>query len=151
MDTYAGIAAIISAMTALVAVFVGPVMTARIQRRGRLSGMRETWINDLRKTLSSVVSHAEACAAMLVQSREINEDFKRTYDFLVQLEGKAKMMLNPKESDHRRLQEKLEQIVALVNDQTIQSAAKMDKTRTLTTEMIPIAQAVFKEAWDKAK
>ena len=151
MDTYAGIAAIISATTALVAVFVGPVMTSRIQRREKLSGMREKWINDLRETLSSVVSHAEACAAMLIQSREINEEFKKTYDFLVQLEGKAKMMLNPKEAPHRQLQEKLEQIVALVNDQTMQSTEKMDKTRKLTTAMIPVAQAVFKEAWDRVK
>ena len=66
MDMYAGIAAVVSAVTALVAVFVGPLMTARIQRRDRLSGMREKWIYELRDALSSVVSHAEACAAMPV-------------------------------------------------------------------------------------
>ena len=58
---------------------------------------------------------------------------------------------NPSEKDHRQLQGKLEEIISLINDESVQSAIKREKTRALTTDMIPIAQAVFKEAWKRTK
>jgi hypothetical protein len=150
MGAYVGIATIISAITALVAVLVGPFLTACIQRRERLSEMREKWINELRDVLASVAFHAEACAAIPVHPFQESKEFKDAYAFLVQQEGKAKMMLNPKEADHRRLQTCLENIVLLINARAL-GVNQMDEMRALTTKLIPIAQAVIKEAWDRTK
>ena len=146
-----GIAAIISAFTALAAVFIGPLVTAKINRQDSLSAMREKWIADLRQTLSEIISTAETSSSHIVQAREIQPELKEAYDKLVRLEGKAKMMLNPKEVDHNSLEMILESIVELAGDQTIQVKEKMPKMRELTESVIPVAQAVLKEAWDRAK
>jgi hypothetical protein len=113
--------------------------------------MREKWIQDLRQTISDLISVAEATASTLVQVREINPDLQKQYDCLVKLEGKAKMMLNPKKPCHMDLQTRLERIVILANDKNLQVDEKMPRMRELTQEIIPASQTVFKEAWDKVK
>lgn len=145
------IAALISSATALVAVFIGPVITARLQHRQTVAAMREKWIQDLRKTLSELISTAETAASIIVQVRVVTPELQEAYDLLVRLEGKAKMMLNPTESHHRDLQVQLEKIVALADDKSIQADDKMPKMRELTKSLVPISQAVLKEAWDKIK
>ena len=149
-DSITAIAALLSSLTALVAVFIGPIITARIQHRQTVAGMREKWIYDLRQILSDMIGIAETASAALVQSREVNKPLQEQYDKLVRLEGKAKMMLNPKGMSHKQLQSQLEDMVALANDQSMQSAEKMLKMRSLSQTIIPTCQSVFKEAWDKA-
>ena len=150
-DLLTAIAALISSATALVAVFIGPAITARLQHRQTISAMREKWIQDLRETISELISTAETAASVIVQARAVAPQLKESYDRLVRLEGKAKMMLNPKESHHRELQAGLEKIVTLADDQSIQAVDKMPKMRELTESLIPVTQAVLKEAWDKIK
>lgn len=149
-DSMAAIAALLSSLTALVAVFIGPIITARIQHRQMVAGMREKWIYDLRQILSDIIGTAETASSVLLQSREICEPLQEKYDSLVRLEGKAKMMLNPKKQSHKQLQSQLEEMVALVNDPSVKSAKKMPQMRTLSQAIIPTCQSVFKEAWDKA-
>lgn len=115
-----------------------------------VAGMREKWIYDLRQILSDMIGTAETASSVLLQSREICEPLQEKYDSLVRLEGKAKMMLNPKKQSHKQLQSQLEEMVALVNDPSVKSANKMPKMRTLSQSIIPTCQSVFKEAWDKA-
>ncbi|WP_136065870.1 hypothetical protein [Pontiella sulfatireligans] len=146
-----GIAAIISAGTALVAVFIGPLVTAKINRQDSLSAMREKWIADLRETLSEIISTAETASSIIVQSRAIEPNFKEAYNKLVLLEGKAKMMLNPREVDHNSLEMILDSIVQLAGDESIKIKEKMPQMRELTESVIPVAQAVLKEAWERTK
>ena len=148
-DTMTAIAALLSSLTALVAVFIGPVISARLQHRQMVVEMREKWIQDLRQTLSDMLATAETAASVFVQSRQASEPLQEKYDDLVRLEGKAKMMLNPKEEYHRHLQAQLEGIVALVNDDSMQIPEKIPKMRNLTQNIIPTCQAVFKEAWNR--
>ena len=147
-EVLTSIAAIISACTAFVAVLIGPLITSRLQHRQAVAAMREKWIYDLRHTLSELTARAAAATAVMVQSREISSDLREAYGELVKLEAKAKMMLNPAEPDHNKLQKQLEQIVALAGDDGEQAKEKTLKMRVLTEAIIPTAQSVFKEAWD---
>ena len=145
------VAGLISAATALVAVFVGPRITAKIQHRQTVTTMRQQWIQDLRQTLSELFSSAEAAASNIHLIRRDNKELQDVYDLIVKLEAKAKMMLNPNELHHVELQTKLEEIVALANDKSIIVENKMSRMRKLIQSVIPVSQVVLKEAWDKIK
>lgn len=145
------IAGIISACTALIAVLIGPIITERSSHRKTVSAMREKWINDLRETLSDLTSTAETAAAVLLQARAISPELKEKYDQLTRLETKAKMMLNPAKMTHLRLQQQLEEIVALAGEEKKQAEEKMSEMRALARAIVPTTQAVFKEAWEKMK
>lgn len=149
-DTITAITSILSASTALVAVFAGPWIASRLQRRQAVSAMREKWIQDLRLTLSDFISIAESLASLVVQSRSINDDFREKHDALVRLAGKSQMMLNGNESTHKALGEGIDRILALGSDESVKPEEKMEKMRELTQSVIPVSQLVFKEAWDKA-
>jgi hypothetical protein len=60
------------------------------------------------------------------------------------------MMLDPKDQNHRDLQVKLEEMIALVNNPSIQSTKKMQQMRGMSQAIIPTCQSVFSKAWDKA-
>lgn len=149
-DTMTAVAALLSSLTALVAVFIGPIITARVQQRQMVAGMREKWIYDLQQTLSELIGTAESASSVLVQAREVSEPLQEKYDSLVRLEGRAKMMLDPKDQNHRDLQVKLEEMIALVNNPSIQSTKKMQQMRGMSQAIIPTCQSVFSKAWDKA-
>lgn len=146
-----GIAAIISAITALTAVFIGPLITSKINREETRSTMREKWVSELRQILSELISTAETSAAVLVQARVIIPELKEAYDKLVQLEGNAKMMLSPTKQNHQCLQAQLGAIVKLAANENIQSKEKILKMRILTESIIPLAQVVLSEAWEAKK
>ncbi len=48
------ISALLSSLTALVAVFIGPVIASRLQKRLSVAAMREKWIHDFRQVLSEL-------------------------------------------------------------------------------------------------
>jgi len=47
---------VLSLMVAALAVFFGPLLSARVAKRAMLGPMRQKWINDLRELLSEISS-----------------------------------------------------------------------------------------------
>jgi hypothetical protein len=150
-NSVTAIATLLSALTALVAVFIGPFISARLQSRQQLSAMREKWIEDLRQALSELISAAEAACSVSAQSRQVPPQLQEAYDRLVRLEARAEMMLTSSSVSHKLLQDKLRNIVALAGDAHAESAPKMIQMRLLTGDLIPLAQTVLREARKQRK
>lgn len=140
------IAAILSACTALIAVLIGPLISARVQHRQQVAEMREKWAHDLRDTLSELTATAERASSVILQSREISPDLRDAYEKLVRLEAEAKMMLKPGKKCHHNLQEQLAQIVALAGDKDKQVKVKMPEMRFLVESIVPTVQEVFEDS-----
>lgn len=141
------ITGLISATTALVAVFVGPIINAKIQHRQSVATMRHNWIQELRQLLSELFSTAELAATSPNPHREENEKFQELYVSITRLRAKIKMMLNPdKNNIHLQLQEKIEKIVTFLDndiEKCDNTRNNMDKMSELIITIIPTIQRVI--------
>lgn len=105
------IASIVAAVTALVAVIVGPFLTIRASKTQMLGPMRQAWINSLRDTVSefsaSIHVGSYQVSALLAQDDNIrhaaeaakHDRVQKTY----QLKEKICLLINPKEEEHQEL------------------------------------------------
>ena len=138
-------ATLLSALTALVAVFIGPFISARLQSRQQLSAMREKWIEDLRQTLSELISAAETASSVVTQTVQASPQFQEAYDRVVRIEARAELMLTSSSASHKALQDKLQSIVVLAGDEHTESPRKMIQMRLLAGNLISLAQTVLRE------
>jgi len=139
---------LISAMTALVAVIVGPLISWRIAKREVVSPIRQQWINVLRAKLAEIMStsHHFFVAWPEDVSAESEQMETETHKKMLFLYREIELMLNPKEHDHTKLLESLRKITFEVNHR--ETAAKYSNIMGETTA---IAQKIFKDEWTRVK
>jgi hypothetical protein len=117
MDS-ATVVQIITAVTALVAVIVGPWQSARTARQQIQAGIetarrqiraevvsanRQEWINTLRNNLADLLAGLQVWGSPVYSERYSEADHKETFRQILEREAKIRLMLNPTEDDHRKL------------------------------------------------
>jgi len=152
---------LVSACTALVASIVGPIVTLTVAKRQFnatvLSANRQKWIESLRDTLAELL--ALLVAAIVVKSNwrdkwergrgvlRADPALLEKVEHLVLAQSKIRLLLNPTEEDHQRL------------DQAIDTALKRLQAEELTdleTEadiqnITKLAQSILKREWQRVK
>jgi hypothetical protein len=144
---------ILSLIVALLAVFVGPIISQQISRRQTLSSlevankqvvapMRQAWINSLRDLLAEF---AGATLHYWAAGYDLRVDAE--YLRLTLLEHKIRLMLNAKEEDHREVESLMRKVLNSLesgrgsdNDFHVNHRALMDLSRQ-----------VLKREWDRVK
>ena len=89
---------ILSLLVALVSVFFGPWISARVAKRSMLGPMRQKWIKDLRHLLSEISGSCLHYWQAGFEDRA-EEGYKRIID----LTHQVIFHLNPKEDEHNKL------------------------------------------------
>lgn len=146
---------VLSLVVAALAVFVGPVISLRIARRQVVSSlevankqiiapMRQAWINSLRDMLSELSSSALHYFVAGFEDRT-DEEYLR----LTLLEHKVRLMLNPKEEDHRTLEELIRTMVGSL-ERRKGSESDRDFIAAYEAE-IALSREVLKREWDRVK
>lgn len=162
MDMSKDIIPLVSALTALVAVFVGPMVTSRVAHKTVISPMRQAWINNLRDAIAEFLATAEKAAFQYYKSNETDLDKKKArqkiYERLAHIEAKIKLMINPDESDHTEL---LNKIAALKdwsgdNELSYEEMADQDEGELSNFEkrqqaIVDISRKILKEEWEVVK
>jgi hypothetical protein len=97
---------ILSLIVAALAVFSGPLLSARAARRAMLGPMRQKWINDLRDLLSEITS---CCLHYYVEGYEDFSD--KEYQHITHLQHRIMFMINQDEKKHTDLIKSLEKMV----------------------------------------
>lgn len=141
---------ILSLVVAALAVFVGPVISWYAAKRQLTSSlavankqivapMRQAWINNLRDVLSELLSSA---LHYYVSGYEDRTDAE--YQRIELLNYKMKLMLNPKEDDHRRLEQLVDQMIGALSsgDSEFEPSHKA---------ALALSRKVFKREWDRVK
>lgn len=144
--------AIISALTALAAVLLGPLVSIWVaQKQVRvsvLSNNRQQWINTLRDIISEYFS---IVAIVLVTDWDgkPRDEHDQKMERLMLLNSKIRLMLNPKEDDHIKLVELLGDLA----EQAASARSEMskDKMRASHNEAVLVAQKVLKGEWERVK
>jgi hypothetical protein len=149
---------ILSLAIALLAVFIGPLVTLRIGRtqiglsrriasKQIVAPMRQAWINTFREKLAeftSAASHYWNVRQIATGTVELKDEEQRR---LAQLEHEIELLINPSEQDHKDLVETIKQIpwrLERGTDEFGEFNPLMDKATAL-------GQRIFKTEWDRIK
>ena len=152
----------LSLIVAVLAVVVGPYVSltiARRQIRASLEAsnkkitapMRQEWINKLRELLAELTSSAQHYYVAGFEDRT-DEEFQR----VTLLQAHIRLMLNPNEDDHRRLEELMRRMVielfAASRPGPLRAEkAKIDEFPGLLVEVVTLSRKIFKREWDRVK
>jgi hypothetical protein len=139
---------VLSLVVAVLAVFIGPLISLVITRQQIASSMRvankqivapmrQAWINELRDLLAELLSSTlHYCVAGFENRTE--EEYRR----IDLLQEKIGLMLNLKEADHQRLQELIKKMINSIRDKGFADAH---------TEVAVLSRTVLKREWDRVK
>lgn len=144
---------ILSLITAILAVFVGPLISWRITKRQIASSlkaankqivapMRQAWINSLRDMIAEISSSALHYYRAGFEDRE-DAEYKR----LTELEERISLMLNFMEDDHKKLHDLIRKMLNAL------SRGKEGDGEFITThpEVLALSRDILKREWNRVK
>jgi len=140
---------LLSLLIALVAVFLGPFLSAWVARRQIVVPIRQQWIDELRNLVTEFLSTSQ----MLIVSEEANgilnnEDLdKDTYKKMLFIERKLTLMLNPNEDLHNELMEHVRKLM----EQIEHGAPNLLEFGPLVRIITETAQKILKKEWVRVK
>ncbi len=145
----------ISAITALVAVIVGPIISVYVVKRqisaNVISVNRQQWINTLREKVSSFVN---ASAILTVGEQSKDEIFIRM-EKLHLLISEIKLLINPKEDDHIKLIDLIDDSALLVGKRRTKKYENeefdQNEIGKLNNKIIMQCQLILKSEWERVK
>ena len=155
---------VLSLLVAALAVFVGPIITwlvtkqqlrsaavlSATQVRASLDAankqivapMRQAWINNLRDMLAELLANSLHYYLLSFEIRTEEE-----YQRIGLLEERVKLMLNPSEDDHIRLQKLVRKLVGGINP----SPKSDDEFIKTHQELTELSRTILKREWDRVK
>lgn len=144
---------ILSLIIAVLAVFIGPLVSLRIAKRQIqlslevankqiIAPMRQVWINNLRDLLAELLSSSVHYYTAGFEDRTDKEYLRLTL-----LEYKIKLMLNAKESDHKQLEELIRVMISSLG----QGRGKDQEFVDAHQKLVVLSRQVFKREWDVVK
>jgi len=144
---------LISALTALVAVVVSPVVSiyvAKYQVRGSVVSVnRQKWIDDLRGQLSELIADIRTIGLHRKINLLSNEEYESFLQRMLLAEIKIALLLNPKEEDHNALLRIIKVVIAKVFSGDEEEKRRV--TEELLPEIISQTQAILKREWERVK
>jgi len=144
---------ILSLVIAILAVFIGPIISWKIAKsqiasslkaanKQLVAPMRQAWINDLRGLIAEISSSALHYYQAGFEDRK-DKEYKR----LTELEGKISLMLNFIEDDHKKLHDLIREMLdALARGKQGNSAFVETHPKVLTR-----ARDILKREWNRVK
>ncbi|EJE8156781.1 hypothetical protein M5103_004539 [Vibrio alginolyticus] len=136
---------------AFLALFIAPIVNARISRRQVIAPMRQAWINSLRDKLAEILSIVSVARFDIVSSidastetrdRSLNEDRLR-YERLVFLVASIELHINSRESDHQSLVVLLKEISQGYHDN--------NDVEPRVAELVELSQKILSDEWKATK
>jgi len=133
---------ILSLIVAALAVFFGPMISARAAKRAMLGPMRQKWINDLRELLSEISSK---CLHYFQAGYEDRTD--KEYQHITLLEHRIIFMINQNEPEHVALVEAIREMVG-----ALEGGKDYDRNFISAYEkLLKDGRDVLKQEWDVVK
>lgn len=145
---------LIPALTAFIAVIVGPFVTILIAKRqiraNVVSTSRHKWIGELQGIISDFVAELRVLSVGFGQGElrfhsenKAIEAARKCYF----IETKINLMLNPHEAEHQEFSRLTRSAVALIGDKESSQNAMVESTN----KVVNFAQSMLKTEWEKVK
>ncbi len=147
--------AIVSAITALVAVIIGPLVSIFVAKNqinaSVVSSNRQAWINRLRDELATLVAIVHHLPSAHANQSVSTDDAIAEYGRFVEQFQVIKLLINPKETDHQELVRLIEsagnKIITSINDKK----AKDSEFEAAGQRIVDQSQIVLKREWERVK
>jgi hypothetical protein len=147
--------AILSAITALVAVVVGPIVAVTVAKKQInatvVSGNRQVWINRLRDEVASLVAIVHYLPSAHANKSMTSEAAIEKYGQFVERAQVVKLLINPKERDHRELVHLVDTASRKLINSINSKQANAPEFEALAEEIVTHTQAVLKREWNRVK
>lgn len=147
--------AIVSSITALVAVIVGPLVTVYVANKNIKSSVvsknRQDWINRLRNEIAELLKEIQYVpSAYEARTLTIEQAIEKHGVILSKVEI-IKLLINPKEADH----EDLVRQITLASEKVIEAIKRKkgdaDSFKTMSSNIVTISQSILKREWERVK
>jgi hypothetical protein len=147
-----------SLIVAILAVFVGPLITLkmserqielsrRIASKQIVAPMRQAWINNFREKLAEFISSANHywnVRQVIIGRVELKDEEQRR---LIQIEYEIELLVHPEETDHSELVKTLKQIPWFLE----REIDDLGELNTLLKNATLLGQKIFKTEWNRIK
>lgn len=143
----------ISAVTALVAVVVSPIISIYIAKRqihaSIVSANRQKWIDSLRDHLTDLITAMRFLGLHRNLDHIEEMEFIERFQHLVLLETKINLLLNPHEADHKKLTETIRKGIEAIfaGDDKV----KRQGVLAASDSVIQQSQAILEREWQRVK
>lgn len=143
---------LITAITALVAVVVGPLVSIYVARReiraSVVSSNRQVWINNLRDTIAEFLAKHAVARNNNFLSHADESSLPRIQE-IVWLNTRIELMINPNEADHARLAALISEMTNTIGRSAAESkGANVNEQRA---QVILLSQTILKREWERVK
>jgi len=145
---------ILSLIVAGLAVFIGPMVSIIITKKQIksstwtaekqiISPIRQSWINELRMIVAEISSKSSHYWASGYEDREDEEYYRIT-----ELEHQLRLYLNPNETDHTEL---LDKVKIMTGEITADNTVDDEKFWESHEAVMKVAQKILKREWKRVK
>jgi hypothetical protein len=151
------IATNITAVTALVAVILGPIVSVYIVRRqiraSVISTNRQAWIDDLRGAIAEYLKAKEIIVLIAMGTGLYDKTAaQRETENMIMLIYRIQLLINPNEHDHAKLATLLLGQLGEVAKSCQPGSGKKDiDIGQSNAEIILLAQSILKREWERVK
>jgi hypothetical protein len=155
---------LLTAVTAIVAVIIGPLLTRRQIRSSEeiahrqviatvVSTNRQDWINKLRDSLADFLSK-EMMARTYNRLHHADDESSNRIQEVLRLNFKVNLLINPKEPDHASLVESIDKLTNTIDGsgRPPNEIEEIDKhMKRLRDETVALSQVILKREWERVK
>jgi triphosphoribosyl-dephospho-CoA synthetase len=143
--------AVVSAVTALVAVIVGPLVSIIVAKNqinaSVVSSNRQSWINRLRDELAALVAIVHNLPSAHANSTVTTKDAIAQHGIFIEQFQVIKLLINPKESDHKELVRLIESAGGKIVESINKNQANASEFEAIGQRIVEQSQIVLKREW----
>jgi 23S rRNA pseudoU1915 N3-methylase RlmH len=147
--------ATVSAVTALVAVIVGPLVSVYVAKKQIRSSIvstnRQKWIDRLRDELAALLKDIQHTpSAYSANSISTSEAIAKHGEITERVEV-IKLLINPKEADHQELVRLISSANSLVITSINQKRGNAKELQNISQNIASLSQQILKREWERVK
>lgn len=145
----------VTAITALVAVVVGPLLSIYVARKqinsAALSTNRQEWINKLRNVLAELITIIRHVPPAYAANSITGKEAIAKHGELTEKVELVKLLLNPKETDHQELVGLVTSASTQMRDAINQQQGNAMKLGEAAERVVAQSQIILKREWERVK
>ncbi|AVH33443.1 hypothetical protein AL475_16125 [Vibrio fluvialis] len=147
--------AVVSAVTAFVAVVVGPLVSIVVAKKqinaSVVSTNRQTWINRLRDELATLVGIVHHLPNAHANGSVSTNDAIAEYGRFAEKFQVIKLLINPKETDHQELIRLIDSADKKLIESINKKQANASEFEAAGQRIVAQSQIVLKREWERVK
>ena len=147
--------AVVSSITALVAVIASPFVTIYVAKKNISSSVvsknRQEWINRLRNEIAELLKEIQHVPSAYSADAITLQQAIEKHGLILSKVEVIRLLINPKEPDHEDLVRQIkiasDKVISSIN----QKKGNAEELETMASNIVTLSQAILKREWERVK